>query len=65
MTWLWVIIAVVILVFIVSYLTTGNKNESMVNAAGAGFGCGYFILQIFLTLLCFWVLFQLGKFLFG
>lgn len=65
MTWLWIIIGVIAVVFIVSYLASGNKEEAMVNAAGAGMGCGYVILQIFLAILGFWLLFKIGSFLFA
>lgn len=65
MTWLWVIIVVAIIGGIIGYFNSGTKEGAVEGATTAGFGCGYVILQIFLALLGFYILFLLGSWLFG
>lgn len=65
MNWIWVIIAVAIIGGIIGYMRSGKKEDAVSGAIGAGMGCGYIILQIFLALLGIWILFKIGSWLFG
>lgn len=65
MTWLIVILVVAGIGGILGYLNSGSSEGAVAGAAGAGMGCGYLILQIFLALLGFWVIFKLGSWLFS
>lgn len=65
MTWLIVILVVAGIGGILGYFNSGNSEGAVAGAAGAGMGCGYLILQIFLALLGFWVIFKLGSWLFN
>jgi len=65
MTWLWVILVVAAIGGIIGYLGSGKKEDAVAGAVGAGMGCGYIILQIFLALLGLYVLFLIGSWLFG
>lgn len=65
MNWLWVILGVAALVFIVVLLSTGSKEEAASASGAAALGCGYVILQIFLALVGFYLLFKIGAWLFG
>jgi len=66
MTWLWVILIVAAIGGIIGYVSSGGKKEDAVQGAvGAGMGCGYIILQIFLTLLGLFLLFKIGSWLFS
>ncbi len=65
MTWLWIILVVAAIGGIIGYLSSGKTEDAVAGAVGAGMGCGYIILQIFLALLGIYVLFLLGSWLFG
>mgnify|MGYP007022191386 CR=1 FL=1 len=65
MNWIWVIIAVAIIGGVIGYMRSGKKEDAVSGAIGAGVGCGYIILQIFLALLGIWILFRIGSWLFG
>jgi len=65
MTWLWIIIVVAAIGGIIGYLSSGKTEDAVAGAVGAGVGCGYIILQIFLALLGIYVLFLIGSWLFG
>ncbi len=65
MNWIWVIIVVAVIGGIIGYMRSGKKEDAVSGAIGAGVGCGYIILQIFLALLGIWILFRIGSWLFG
>lgn len=65
MTWLIVIVVVAALGGLISYLNTGKSEDAVSGAVGAGLGCGYVILQIFLALVGLAFLLMLGNWLFG
>ncbi len=65
MTWLWIILVVAAIGGIIGYLSSGKTEDAVAGAVGAGVGCGYIILQIFLALLGIYVLFLIGSWLFG
>lgn len=63
--WLKVIIIVAIIGGIIGFLSSGKKEDAAAGAIGAGFGCGYLMLQLFLSLLGLWVMIKLAMWLFG
>jgi len=65
MTWLWVILIVAAIGGIIGFLSSGKKEDAVSGAVGAGVGCGYLILQIFLGLAGLYLLILLGSWLFG
>lgn len=65
MNWLWVILIVGIIGGIIGYLNSGKKEDAVSGAVGAGLGCGYIILQIFLAIAGIALLFAVGSWLFG
>jgi hypothetical protein len=68
MTWLWVIIVVAIIGGVWGLLSSKDdeKGEGCISGFfGAGMGCGYIILQIFLSLLSLYILFKIGCWLFS
>jgi len=67
MTWLWVILIVAAIGGLIGYFSSDrDRGENAVQGALAGgMGCGYIILQIFLAILGFWILFKVGSWLFG
>jgi hypothetical protein len=65
MTWIIVIIVAAVLGGIVGYMNSGKSEDAVTGAVGAGLGCGYIILQIFLALVGLAFLLMLGNWLFG
>ena len=65
MTWLWIILIVAAIGGLIGFLGSGKSEDAVAGAAGAGIGCGYLMLQIFLTVLGFWLLFKIATFLFS
>ena len=50
MTWLIVIVVAALIGSIIGFLSSGKSEDAVSGALGAGLGCGYIILQIFLAL---------------
>ena len=65
MTWLVVILVVAAIGGIIGFLNTGKSEDAVAGAVGAGMGCGYIILQIFLAIAGIALLFAIGGWLFG
>jgi len=69
MRWLWVILIVAVIGGIIGFLGSDRDEDRGANALGGalagGLGCGYIILQIFLVILGFFILFKIGCWLFG
>jgi len=65
MTWLWVILIVAAVGGIISYISTGKKEDAAAGAATAGIGCAYLILQIFVAIIGLFILFKVAGWLFG
>lgn len=67
MIWLWVILIVAAIGGLIGYFGSNhNKRENAVEGIlVGGMGCGYIILQIFLTILGIWILFKVGSWLFS
>ncbi len=65
----WVVILVVAIIGGIIGLLTSEEGERgagfLTGLFGAGAGCGYIILQIFLFFLSIGILFAIGSFLFG
>ena len=65
MTWFWVIIIVAAIGGIIGFISSGKEEDAVSGAVGAGLGCGYIILHIFLGLVGLYLLFLIGSWLFG
>lgn len=66
MTWLWVILVVAVIGGIIGWLFSDKEDNGFLSGfLGAGFGCGYIILQIFLAILGLWLVLKLGSWLFS
>jgi hypothetical protein len=65
MTWLWVILIVAAIGGLIGFFSSGKTEDAVSGAVGAGMGCGYIILQIFLGLVGLFILISLGSWLFG
>ena len=65
MTWLWVIIVVALIGGIIGYMSSGKAEDAAAGAATAGCISANIILQIFLALLSFYILFRIGAWLFS
>jgi hypothetical protein len=65
MTWLWVILIVAAVGGIISYLSTGKKEDAASGAITAGIGCAYLIFQIFMAIFGIFILFKIAGWLFG
>lgn len=67
MIWLWVILIVAAIGGLIGYFSSDHdKGENAVEGVlVGGIGCGYIILQIFLTILGIWILFKVGSWLFS
>lgn len=65
MTWLIVIVVAALIGSIIGFLSSGKSEDAVSGALGAGLGCGYIILQIFLALVGLAFLLMVGNWLFG
>jgi hypothetical protein len=65
MTWLWVIIIVALIGGIISFLLSGSIKAAVAGATGAGMGCAYLILKIFIALVVLFALLAIGRWLFS
>jgi hypothetical protein len=63
--WLKVIIIVALIGGVIGFLSSGKKEDAAAGAVGAGLGCGYLMLQIFLGALGLWVMLKLASWLFS
>lgn len=65
MNWLYLILIVAAIGGLIGYLGSGKTEDAAAGALGAGVGCGYIILQIFIAILSIWVLLKIGSWLFS
>jgi len=65
MTWLWVILIVAAIGGIISFLSSGKKEDALAGAVTSGIGCAYLILQIFLAFVGLFIFFKIAEWLFG
>ena len=57
MNWLYILIGIAVVVFIIVKSSGGSTSEATESAIGAGFAAGSCMLQIFLTVIGFIVVF--------
>ncbi len=65
MTWLWILIGIVVVVYVFSLLSGESKEDSASNAAGAAIAGGSCMLQIFLSAIGIIIILGVFRFLFG
>ena len=61
MTWLWILLGIIAVVFIISKLGGESNEDALGNAAGAGYAAGSCMFQIFI----FGIVIVVAIFLFG
>lgn len=65
MNWLWIILIVGVVVGVIAYFTTGNKEDALEAGGMAAFGCGTVVFQIFLAVVGLGLVMALFGWLFG
>lgn len=65
MTWLWILIGIVIVVFLYSKFSGESNEDAATNAAGAAMAGGSCMFQIFLSVVGILITLWIFGFLFG